>query len=820
MKAQLSNVRTFTFLAALFLIYGCGSGSGASTSTNPQTTPPSFSNYNGPAPATADIQAFKLNVWDNLVPNNRCGTCHNETQSPRFVRADDINLAYDAANSVVNLTDPALSIMVSKVRGGHNCWLSDNNACGDIIQSYIENWAGDSLGGAGKTVQLVPPTSMPLPGDSRNFPDDVNDTNFATTIYPLLTQFCVGCHTEAAAIPQTPYFATADVQAAYEAAQSKIDLDTAANSRFVLRLGFESHNCWGPTCQANAAEMETEINNLIGSIPITQVDASLVTSRAISLVDGIISSAGGRHETNAIALYEFKTGNGNVAFDTSGVEPSVNLTLSGTYNWVGGWGVQFIDGKAQGSTTASAKLHALITSTNEYTIEAWVAPGNVTQDGPARIVSYSGGPMARNFMLGQTLYNYDTFNRTDQTDQNGEPQLSTADADEDLQATLQHVVMTYDPAGGRRIYVNGVFTDDLDTVPGGLLNDWNDTYALALGSEVDNNNRWAGTVRLLAIHNRVLTDAQIVQNFDVGVGEKYYLLFNVDDHTGLTDSYVVFEVSQYDSFSYLFDEPFFVILDSAVTPGSIPVQGIRIGLNGRELTVGQAFQNVDITLNDADYAAEGLQWMSTIGTVVSLEQGPQLDEFFLTFEVLGNSTNVVTEPIPLAPPPPPDVARDSAIGVRNFAEINASMSSMTGIPTDNSAVAGVYSSVRQAMPVNTNLGGFISSQQMGVTQLAISYCSELVDDTTLRANYWPNFVWGAPLATAFTDRTAVLDPLIDNMVGRNIPTQPAILTLEGHVNSLIDTLVNCGASCEVDRVERVMKASCASVLGSAAMAVQ
>ncbi len=144
MKGQLSNIRTFTFLAALFLIYGCGSGSGASTSTNPQTTPPTFSNYNGPAPATADIQAFKLNVWDNLVPNNRCGTCHNETQSPRFVRADDINLAYDAANSVVNLTDPALSIMVSKVRGGHNCWLSDNNACGDIIQSYIENWAGDS----------------------------------------------------------------------------------------------------------------------------------------------------------------------------------------------------------------------------------------------------------------------------------------------------------------------------------------------------------------------------------------------------------------------------------------------------------------------------------------------------------------------------------------------------------------------------------------------------------------------------------------------------------------------------------------------------
>ncbi len=50
------------------------------------------------------------------------------------------------------------------------------------------------------------------------------------------------------------------------------------------------------------------------------------------------------------------------------------LTLSGDYNWVGGWGVQFVDGKAQGSTTASAKLHDLITATGEFAIEIWAAP--------------------------------------------------------------------------------------------------------------------------------------------------------------------------------------------------------------------------------------------------------------------------------------------------------------------------------------------------------------------------------------------------------------------------------------------------------------
>ncbi|MDZ7668827.1 MAG: LamG domain-containing protein [Gammaproteobacteria bacterium] len=618
----------------------CGGGSGAATSENPLTTAPDVSNYSGPAPATADVQSFKLHVWDNLVPNNRCGSCHNDEQSPRFVRADDINLAYETANSLVDLTDPAMSLLVTKVRGGHNCWLAEPNACADIIESFIENWAGDTLGGVAKEVRLIAPPQQ-APGSSRNYPDD--PSAFETTVYPLLTDFCADCHTDSAAVPQSPFFASGDLAAAYDAAKTRMDLDAPGNSRFVLRLGEEFHNCWTDSCASDAAVMEAAIADLADGIPLTEVDPDLVTSMALGLPDGIVSSAGGRHETNVIALYEFKTGSGSQAYDTSGVEPALNLSLSGEYDWVGGWGVAFTDGKAQGPTTASSKLHDLITATGEFSLEAWVVPANVTQDGPARIVSYSGGSSTRNFMLGQTLYSYDALVRSDAADQNGEPRLSTSADDEDLQATLQHVVMTYDPVEGRRIYVNGQFTDDLDPVPGGLLNEWDNTFALAIGSEVDNENRWAGTVRLLAVHNRVLTEEQILQNFEVGVGEKYFLLFNVSAHVGIDDAYVVFEVSQFDSYGYLFEEPFFVILDDAANPGSIPMAGMRIGLNGREVSVGQAYQNLDVTITDGEYSTNGRQTLSTLGTVVPLEQGPDEDEFFLTFEQLGASTNVVVE---------------------------------------------------------------------------------------------------------------------------------------------------------------------------------
>lgn len=820
-KTSLNIARATTLLCVGLILQACGSGSGAGTSENPVTAAPDVTNYSGPAPATADVQAFKLHLWDNLSPNNRCGSCHTDDQTPRFVRNDDINLAYTEANTIVVLDDPGASLMVTNVRGGHNCWLESDDACGDIIESYIENWAGDALGTASKEVELEAPP-LQDPGASRNFP--VDSGLFETTVYPLLRAYCVDCHTDTAAIPQSPYFASEDPAVAYPASWTKIDLETPDNSRFVLRLSEEFHNCWENLgevdCDSSAAEMEAAIAAMSASIEPTEVDEDLVTSKALSLVDGIISSAGGRYETNVIALYEFKTGSSNIAYDTSGIEPSLNLTLSGNYDWVGGWGIAFVDGKAQGSTTASTKLRDLISATGEYSIEAWVAPANVVQDGPARIVTYSGGSTTRNFMLGQTLYNYDTFVRTDQTDQNGEPQLSTANADEDLQATLQHVVVTYDPVNGRRIYVNGTWTDDLDPVAGGLFNDWDDTFAFALASEVDNQNRWAGTVRLLAIHNRAMTDEQVLQNFDVGVGEKYFLLFNVSDHVGIDDAYVVFEVSQFDSYSYLFDEPFFVILDAQATPGDIDMAGIRIGLNGREVSVGQAFAKVDVTINDTEYAAENLQRISSLGTIIPLEKGPLLDEFFLTFEQLADASNVVVEADPVAPPEPQDQPRSPDFGVRDFAEVNATMSRLTGVAVANNEVAQTYDLVHQAMPVDTSVGGFISSQQMGITQLAIKYCAVLVDDPVARSNYFPDFNFAAPISTAFDTPSEVIEPLIDNMVGNGIGSQPDLTDLRNELGTLIGDLSACGGSCEADRVERVVKASCAAVLGSAAMLVQ
>ena len=54
---------------------------------NPITSAPPVADYTGPAPQNADVQAFKLNLWENIKANNRCGGCHNAERPDAAVRA-------------------------------------------------------------------------------------------------------------------------------------------------------------------------------------------------------------------------------------------------------------------------------------------------------------------------------------------------------------------------------------------------------------------------------------------------------------------------------------------------------------------------------------------------------------------------------------------------------------------------------------------------------------------------------------------------------------------------------------------------------------
>src|SRR5690606_32927510 len=161
--------------------------------------------------------------------------------------------------------------------------------------------------------------------------------------------------------------------------------------------------------------------------------------------------------------------------------------------------------------------------------------------------------------------------------------------------------------------------------------------------------------------------------------------------------------------------PTFISLDPSVEPGSIPVKGIRIGVNGAEAQAGQAFANLDITVNDASYSPESGQRLSELGTVIGLQKGPEFDQFFLTFDRIADQTYARTAPA-AAIPIPADLDPRPDIGVRTFEQLNQSMSQVTGVPTTNTQVRSTYLQVQQQLPPVPDIEAFLASHQTGVAQ--------------------------------------------------------------------------------------------------------
>ena len=882
---NVSTPRTAVLVLLLGLLQACSGGSGGGGSVREVDLSADIGSneftYSGPAPASENIQDFKREFYDPLAGNDRCGQCHTPggTGGTNFVDQGDVNQAWQEARGLVNLLDPAASAIVQRVASGHNCWLgaSEANTCAITITGYIERWA-DGVSEFQAEVKLLPRPVID-PAGTKTLPPTLAELEglgaqptSSGELLGLLNQYCAECHSDTAAIPQSPYFASGDPTISYPALRAVVDLVDPYSSRVVLRLAPESHNCWD-SCTDNARTLAEAVGRIADVITEAEVDPNLVISKAQVLErDGIIANSGGRIETNLIAKWEFREGSGTTTADTSGVQPEIPLSLSGQYSWMGSWGVRMVNGKAQGSVNGSSKLGELITATGEYSIEAWVAPNNVSQE-EAWIFGYAGGPDNRNLLLSQTLYNYEFFNRSTTTEGNnaGSPSLSTEDADERAQATLQHVVLTYDPVDGRKIYVNGEFTGDIDEAGGGLLNNWSEVFAVVLGNDTSNANPWAGAIRMVAVHNAALAEEQILKNFEVGVGQKYLLMFSVSeliesggvapaaDQDGpchgldgngerINYCYVVFQVSQFDDGAYLFELPFFANINPDGGTVDFDVTGIRIGINGKLAAIGQGFTNVS-ALASSSLGAISAPLLNT-GSIIPVENGSDQDIFFLAFDAASSLTSPVDDGelksfrYTYSGGTAPD------IGLRTFDEINATYSALTGVPR-NGSVAATYNTIRRQLPSVEDLQAFMSSHHMAATQLAASYCDALVQSPALRQDLFAGFDFSRQVADAGIDwRNQIVAPLLDRAINSGLVSDTDRTGMLDDLELMItdsrdrapfafingnwvpdpdparhnkrDGLIYClnDAPCPASRTEDVVKATCTAVLGSAVVLAQ
>jgi hypothetical protein len=648
-------------------------------------------------------------------------------------------------------------------------------------------------------------------------------TAFADTVHPILTDYCSSCH--AGAGPATPHIAHPDPLTAHDAVlfHQKVDLGSPATSRLVRRLVADFHHCWG-SCNASGAEMLVAIDAWARAIDYqsggggTTVDA--IASQPRTLADGIEDEGGPRHTAGLLALWDFKEGSGGVAFDQSGFAPAADLELSGSVDWMSSHGLDFDDGMALASIEASRKLYDRIAragvGTQQYSLEAWVTAANVSQEGPARIVSYSLGNGSRNVTLGQVLYSYNVRNRSLVTNANGSPALQTSDADRDLQATLQHVVVTYDQYRGRRVYVDGVFTDDLDAEGPGRLWNWDAGHRLVLGNETSGGRAWDGQIRLAAVYEYALSDEQIQQNFDAGVGRRLLLRFDVSVWAG-AGAYVEFLVRELDDYSYLFCEP------RVVAPNSSGgrLTNLRIAVNGQVAVSGQAFVHIDLPLGPTPMD------LSPQCSVIQKIAGPGADVFSLEFEHLGDFLDPVVPPPPPTPPTPQFGPAPPGLGIRAFERLHETFAAVTGVDATSPAVRDTFEQLTQQLPGDADLRAFSASQQVAISKLALEYCDSLVESSALRDAFFgtsPPFDFDAPVPLAFAapgQRDLVIDTLVDRFLGVGLSDQPdpgeTALVLHGLLDEL--TLGCDVQSCGADRTRTVVKSACAAVLASSAVSV-
>ncbi|HEY8052190.1 MAG: LamG domain-containing protein [Steroidobacterales bacterium] len=838
LQVMTRSCRALVAGVALLALAACSGG--AATQVNQVSSAPTNSaqNYSGPAPANADVQAFKEALWQNVIPSDRCGGCHHQGgQSPMFARTDDVNLAYQAAGPLVNLTNASQSELVMKVGGGHNCWVSDPSACAATMLVWIQNWIGAGSSSTSTVTLVAPPVQAP--GGGKQFPPPV-PTGYAP-VFNLLTQFCSGCHTPSSASAQQPYFADAsNPSGSYIAAQPKINLATPNLSRFYQRLAQDLHHCWAtpssggaPDCPGSAAAMLTALTNFAGGIPTTQIDPTMVVSNAVTLTQGTIAAGGNRYDANVIAKYMFETGQGSTAFDTSGVTPEADLTLYGNVTWDSSWGIIIgPGGSAQASTGVSQKLASMIQSSGEYSVEAWAAPANVTQTN-AWIVSYSGSNTTRNVTLGQAATQYEGLTRSSATNTAGLPPLVTTTTNGAAQAALQHIVLTYDPVNGQKLYVNGVFTGDMDPSKGGTFANWDSTFALVLGNETTGQRPWLGDIKFVAIHNRALTAAQIQQNFAAGVGQRYYLLFGVSALSGVSQSYILFQASQYDNYTYLFDQPKFISLDpKATVPANLPISGIRIGVNGSLAPAAQSFATVNASVGGASYTAGNGQLLSSLGTVVPVQLGSANDLFFLSFDQMGSHAHAFVDPPGVPTAPVPSLIPQADYGVMSFERFNNTLSRITGVSSvTDTAVQSMYHASQQSLPAGSQIGAFVSSQQTAMSSLANTYCREMLANPGLRDAFFGGAGIEGSLGQAANPalqgaalRQTITSALATNAVGSNVsPASSAAIVNESDalLQRIAGTAVNGLPAISVNAtVSQAIVAACTATLSSAAVTVQ
>jgi hypothetical protein len=146
-------------------------------------------------------------------------------------------------------------------------------------------------------------------------------------------------------------------------------------------------------------------------------------------------------------------------------------------------------------------------------MEVWVTPDVAAPTNPAWVAGIARTASTRNAVLTQgfgvsTPTNVWEHRLRSSGAYSGRVTFSPITAD-----TRVHLVITRTASGNYRIYVNGV-RRGVGSSPGTLT--WDRTLPFVVGADANGANPFTGTIDMIAIYSRALTDAEVTQNHTAG----------------------------------------------------------------------------------------------------------------------------------------------------------------------------------------------------------------------------------------------------------------------------------------------------------------
>ena len=224
---------------------------------------------------------------------------------------------------------------------------------------------------------------------------------------------------------------------------------------------------------------------------------------------------------------------GSIVYDyATGKQDNLNIQDMSKVTWTS----NYLD-VASGARLLSGPNTDLVAQcqlTGEFTLEAWVTPDNIIQDGPARIFAIADTDASdtaeQNIMLGQGSWgslNDAVFRgrvRTDTLNKSGSPSVKTPDSTV-VSGTKQYVAVTASAVGSTMtltMYYNGLQSgnietrDDIDTGSNFFDTVWDTSSPISVANAPFSARPWAGKLYQIRTYNRALNSDEIYNNYSVG----------------------------------------------------------------------------------------------------------------------------------------------------------------------------------------------------------------------------------------------------------------------------------------------------------------